>query len=69
MPDRIIVDRSRCSGYGICAQEAPDVFELGDDGLVNLRTEYVPEGQEEAVQAAVTGCPKFVLDLVEDENA
>ena len=35
---RIEIDRSLCSGFGICAELAPDVVEVGKDGIATLRT-------------------------------
>jgi len=29
---RIVVDRDRCTGLGMCEAEAPDLFEVQDDG-------------------------------------
>ena len=31
---RIEVDRERCVGSGTCEMLAPDLFEVGDDGIV-----------------------------------
>ena len=34
---RITIDRSLCSGFGACAELAPEIFEVDDGGLVSLR--------------------------------
>src|ERR1051325_136429 len=34
---RITIDRNLCSGFGACAELAPDVFEVDDGGLVSIR--------------------------------
>lgn len=60
---KIIVDRSKCTGLGICESLAPDVFEVDDDGDLELKTEAVPDGQLEDVEAAVAGCPTEALRL------
>ncbi|MEP6631669.1 MAG: ferredoxin [Lapillicoccus sp.] len=36
---RIVVDRGRCSGMGICESLAPEHFEVGDDGVMRLLRE------------------------------
>ena len=46
---RITIDRSICNGYGVCESIAPDVFELGADGLAVVRTGL---SEDEAVQEA-----------------
>ena len=35
---RILIDRTLCSGFGACAELAPETFEVDDGGLVSLRT-------------------------------
>lgn len=62
---KIVVDRGRCTGIGICESIAPDVFEVGDDGaLVVLRQQVIDGG--ELVAEAVRSCPAMALTLVED---
>lgn len=39
---KVIVDRSRCCGYGLCAAICPDVYKLDGDGIVYLESEHVP---------------------------
>jgi ferredoxin len=34
---QIVIDRSLCSGFGACAELAPEAFEVDDGGLVSLR--------------------------------
>lgn len=60
---KIIVDRSKCTGLGICESLAPDVFEVNDDGDLELTTDVVPDGEMEDVEAAVAGCPTEALRL------
>jgi ferredoxin len=51
---RIEIDRSLCSGFGSCAELAPDVFEVGDDGIASIR---VGESPDENVLEAAAACP------------
>lgn len=51
------IDRDRCEGYGVCAQSAPEVFELDDEGdPVVLRSEVEGELADGAVLAE-RSCP------------
>ena len=34
---RIVIDRSLCSGFGTCADMAPDLFDIGADGVAATR--------------------------------
>lgn len=60
---KIIVDRAKCTGLGICESLAPDVFEVDDAGELVLLTETVGEDGLADVEAAVAGCPTEALRL------
>ncbi|SCE01717.1 4Fe-4S single cluster domain-containing protein [Streptomyces sp. SolWspMP-sol7th] len=45
-PLEVWIDQDLCTGDGICAQYAPEVFELDIDGLA-----YVKSGDDELLQA------------------
>jgi len=63
---RISIDRSLCNGYGVCESIAPDVFELGDDGLAALRAGV---SEDEAVSEACDSCPMGAISIVQVEAA
>lgn len=58
---KVTVDRGRCTGLGICESLAPDVFELNDDGELELTTDAVPEERLADVESAIDGCPTEAL--------
>ncbi len=51
---QIVIDRSLCSGFGTCAELAPDVIELGADGIASLR---VGTSADPRVLDAASGLP------------
>lgn len=63
---RIEVDHDKCTGLGLCEAEAPDVFEVQDDGSLTVLDDRPSEEHREACEAAVAGCPTEALRLVED---
>ncbi|WP_028925984.1 ferredoxin [Pseudonocardia acaciae] len=63
---RIVVDRNRCTGLGMCEAEAPDLFEVQDDGTLLVLNETPDAGCRQDVEAAVEGCPTEALSIVED---
>jgi ferredoxin len=63
---RIEIDRSLCSGFGACAELAPDVFEVDDGGLVSLR---VGTSDDAAVLEAADACPMGAISIVEERAA
>ncbi|MGC7095076.1 ferredoxin [Amycolatopsis lurida] len=60
---KIVVDWNRCAGIGMCESLVPDVFEVDEDGQMNLLTEEIPDGQEAQAREAVSACPNEALSL------
>ncbi|MEV7872199.1 ferredoxin [Streptomyces sp. NPDC088124] len=62
-PLEVWIDQDLCTGDGICAQYAPDVFELDIDGLA-----YVKSADDELLQSpgATTRVPLPLLTDVVD---
>ena len=58
---KILVDRAKCTGLGICESIAPDLFEVDDNGDLELKAQTVDDSREADVQAAVEGCPTAAL--------
>jgi ferredoxin len=63
---RIVIDRSLCSGFGACAELAPDVFEVDGGGLVSLR---LGTSDDPAVLDAAAACPMAAISVVEEQAA
>ena len=61
----VVVDRDLCDAHGVCVGHAPEVFAIGDDDQMRLLTPHPTEAQLAGVRAAVDGCPKGALSLVE----
>lgn len=62
---RVEVDLDKCTGHGICESIAEDVFEVTEDGIVQVHGVERPESDRERIQQAVTQCPAAALRLVE----
>ncbi|MFI7669595.1 ferredoxin [Nocardia sp. NPDC049526] len=61
---KVVVDRSKCTGLGICESLAPVFFEIDDNGeLVQLK-EDITDAELAAVEEAVQGCPTEALRIV-----
>lgn len=65
---RVTADRSRCCGYGLCAQICPEVFTLDENGLVVLAMDSVPEELEETAREGAAACPAEVLVIAAVEG-
>jgi ferredoxin len=60
---RIVLDRAKCTGIGICEAHAPTVFEVDDHGELVVLSAEVPEDVQNEVAEAVEGCPTLALRL------
>ncbi|RZL79811.1 MAG: ferredoxin [Rhodococcus sp. (in: high G+C Gram-positive bacteria)] len=62
---KICIDRTNCTGLGICESLAPDVFEIDNAGQLLLLREDADDSVIDDVRAAIEGCPTEALTLVE----
>ncbi|MCW2959783.1 MAG: hypothetical protein JWM90_170 [Thermoleophilia bacterium] len=62
---RIDLDLALCSGMGDCARLAPEVFELGPDGLAHVRSGVT---DDPAALDAVRACPMAALQAWRDDT-
>lgn len=70
---KISVNQRLCTGNGVCAEIAPEVFFLGDDDLAYLCEDgrvlpgdasvIVPQHLEDAVVEAADQCPAGCIDI------
>jgi len=58
---RVVANRSACCGYGVCAEICPEIFGLDDNGIVVLKSEWVPDGLEEKAREGAQACPQNAL--------
>ena len=61
---RIEIDRSLCSGFGACVEEAADAFRLENGVAVAVATSTDPR-----VQDAAAACPMGAIVVVEEQAA
>lgn len=59
---RIVLDRPRCEGHGLCEEAAPQLMHLDDDGELVLDREEIDDG-DAAANAAVRVCPVAALRI------
>jgi ferredoxin len=60
---RVLVDRERCVGSGTCEALAPDLCEVGDDGIVEVLAGPDAGSHDPAARDAVHACPTGALSL------
>jgi len=60
---RIVLDRPRCEGHGLCEEAAPDLMHLDDDGELIIDREEIGDAETATANAAVRTCPVAALRL------
>ena len=63
---KIVIERSLCSGFGACAELAPEIFEVDGGGLVSLR---IGTSDDPAVLDAAAACPMGAIEIIEVQAA
>jgi ferredoxin len=58
---RVHAERDRCEGHGLCADVAPEVFELDGDAVVVVLVQEVPAALERKAEAGARVCPVAAL--------
>jgi ferredoxin len=63
MSVRIVVDWTRCTGHGLCAEVLPELVELDDWGYPVVGEGPVPADLERLAARARQVCPALALRL------
>ncbi len=62
---KIIIDRTKCAGEGICVGIAPGIFDLDEEGLAIV---VAPEGaDQESILEAAEMCPQDAIIVIDQE--
>ena len=60
---RVRLNSERCIGCGLCEENLPEVFAMGDFVAV-VRTELVPDGLQEQLEVAARDCPVNAISIL-----
>lgn len=60
-------DLSVCQGYANCVVDAPDVFDIDDDGIVVILRATVGDHERARVEGAANSCPVSALSVEDDD--
>ena len=53
----VTVDFARCDANGTCAALMPDVFRIGENGLLEQLTTEVEDGRTDELEEVILCCP------------
>ena len=62
---KVVVDMSQCDLHGLCVEAAPEVFEIDDDGKLQVLIEAPPENLRAKVEKAARECPTGAITIEE----
>jgi ferredoxin len=62
---QVVVDEQKCIGAGNCVRTAPDVFDQGEEGFVELLDDSPPSELEGDVLLARRLCPARAVTVNE----
>jgi len=60
---KVVVDLNVCNLHGICVDTAPEVFEIGADGVLHVLNEAPPDSLRAKVDRAVRECPTGAISI------
>jgi ferredoxin len=64
---RVVVDFDRCDSNGLCAEAAPELFELDADDVLHIPGGELTPDRWRAAEEAARSCPKLAITLVETD--
>ena len=62
---KVKVNEDACIGCGACCAIADSIFEIGDNGLSEVKKEEVLEDEKQAVRDAAEACPTGAIEVEE----
>ena len=62
---KVIVIEDGFFGCGACCAIADSIFEIGDNGLSEVKKEEVQEDEKQAVRDAAEACPTGAIEVEE----
>jgi ferredoxin len=63
---RIVVDQQLCTGHALCAEQAPDLIVLDEEGYNRTASLVVPDDLVEQATRAFQCCPERAIRLDEE---
>ena len=57
------VDNDACVGCGLCADACPEVFDMNDENIAEVKADPVPPDAEATCREAAESCPVDAITL------
>jgi ferredoxin len=62
---KVVIDWDLCQGHANCTGDAPEVFQLDEDGKLLLLNEFPDPSLRAGVEDAVKYCPSRAISIQE----
>ncbi len=59
------VDKETCIGCGLCVGICPEVFDMNDENIAEVKADPVPSEAETTCREAVESCPVDAIEISE----
>jgi len=60
------IDWDKCTGNGVCARVAPEIFSVDDQGNSDVLMEEIPAELRTKAMLAQQGCPTGAVSVTEE---
>jgi ferredoxin len=60
---KVYVDVNLCALHALCVETLPEVFQIGDDGVLHVLNETPPDDVRGKVVKAVRECPTGAISM------
>jgi len=60
------IDWDKCTGNGVCARVAPEIFTVDADGNSDVIVDEVPENLRNKATLAMRQCPTQAISLLDE---
>lgn len=62
MEKKVLVDKEKCIGCGLCVSLCPEVFEIGENGKSSVKKGADFEKNKKCLEEAIHSCPVSAIE-------
>lgn len=68
MEKKVIVNKDKCLGCGMCVGICPGIFDFDDDGLAKADNDKINSENKNIVNEAIDSCPVGAIEVKEKQE-
>ena len=58
---KVRIDSGLCQVHSLCCMSAPEIFDIGDDGVTAVTKQPTTEAERDAARYAAMSCPEQAI--------